>query len=116
MHVSELHSPAVAASMVLCRQVYAAITGDTTFASCCVDLLLAMQLCAAGPVWQHLQQDSISPAERLETGASLCGLVCWSLALLASLWGCPGPDAPTNDFNYGSVIKQLLGHPKVRRL
>lgn len=52
---------------------------------------------------------------RLSSGRWLCGLVCWSLALLVSLWGVPGPDAPPgSEYAYSVVVRQLLEQQQVR--
>ena len=48
---------------VLRRQLYTAITEDAGYASSVLDLLLAMLLSAAGPLWQQMQQAQ-APAER----------------------------------------------------
>jgi hypothetical protein len=58
--------------------------------------------------------DTILVSCRLASGRWLCGLVCWSLALLVSLWGVPGPDAPPgSEYAYSVVVRQLLEQQQV---
>lgn len=51
---------------------------------------------------------------RVSLGRSLCGCVCWGTALLMSLFGLPGPDAPADsDFQYKEVVQKLVNHAQV---
>jgi hypothetical protein len=51
---------------------------------------------------------------RISLGRSLCGCVCWGTALMVSLWGLPGPDAPVDaDFVYKDVVTSLVNHAQV---
>lgn len=51
---------------------------------------------------------------RILLGRSLCGCVCWGTALMVSLWGLPGPDAPVEaDFVYKDVVTSLVNHAQV---
>jgi hypothetical protein len=47
-----------------CRQLHSIISEDGAFAASVLDLVLAMQLAAAGPLWQQMQQEAASQAER----------------------------------------------------
>lgn len=53
-----------------CRQLHSIISEDEAFAGAALDLVLAMQLAAAGPLWQQLQREGASQADRC--GAYVC--------------------------------------------
>jgi len=53
---------------------------------------------------------------RLLLSRALCGCVCWSVALLVTLWGVPGPEAsPGSEYAYSTVIRQLLRQAQVQQ-
>lgn len=54
------------------------------------------------------------PCCRISLGRSLCGCVCWGTALLVTLWGLPGPDAPADsDFAYKDVVTAIINSAQV---
>eukprot|EP00775_Hariotina_reticulata_P004131 gene4132-4378_t len=90
------------------RQLHGMFSDDSSFAASVLDLVLAMALSAAGPLWDKLQQ-AHTPADRLLLTRALCGCVCWSVALLVTLWGVPGPEAsPGSEYAYSTVVRKLL--------
>jgi hypothetical protein len=54
------------ACLAPCRQLHSIISEDDAFAGAVLDLVLAMQLAAAGPLWQQMQQEGASQAERYD--------------------------------------------------
>jgi hypothetical protein len=66
-NADELTACLPAACTTLCRQLHSIISGDEAFAAAVLDLVLAMQLAAAGPLWQQVQREGASQAERCGT-------------------------------------------------
>jgi hypothetical protein len=66
VHVLQLHH-------ALCRQLHSLITEDSSFAASVLDLVLAMALSAAGPLWARLQ-GAQTPAERCGTSGQSRGI------------------------------------------
>jgi hypothetical protein len=51
-------------TLLPCRQLHSIISEDESFTAAVLDLVLAMQLAAAGPLWKQGQQEGASQAER----------------------------------------------------
>jgi hypothetical protein len=71
-------------------------------------------LCYLITVHQQLVFVACACACRTALGRSLCGCVCWGTALLVSLWGLPGPDAPIDsDFVYKDAVNAIINSTQV---